>query len=120
MIVVLGGNDILRGVDTNITRDAMERIVTSLKDRDLSVLLGGMRAPANLGADFAAQFDTIFTDLAREHDVIFQPFFLDGVATVASLNQSDGIHPNAAGIDVIVDQILPYAVTLVEQIRNSR
>jgi acyl-CoA thioesterase-1 len=107
VIVELGANDALRGVDPAVTRKALDGILTRLKARNVAVLLCGMYAPPNYGADYAARFNSIYPDLAKAHGVPLYPFFLDGVATVASLTQSDGLHPTAAGIDVVVQRILP-------------
>ena len=83
----------------------------------MPVLLTGMKAPPNLGRDYGAAFDAIYTRLAARHEVRLYPFFLDGVATVVDLNQDDGIHPNKAGVAVIVARILPSARALIEDIR---
>lgn len=107
VIVELGANDALRGVDPAVTRKALDGILTRLKARNVAVLLCGMYAPPNYGADYAAKFNGIYPDLAKTHGVALYPFFLDGVATVANLTQSDGLHPTAAGIDVVVQRILP-------------
>ena len=119
VIIALGGNDLLRGIDPAITGKAMSEIVTRLETRGIPVLLAGMRAPANLGSDYAERFDAIFPGLAGGHDLVFMPFFLDGVATDPALNQPDGIHPNPEGVAVIVDNIFPYAVELIERAENS-
>lgn len=119
VIIALGGNDILRGIDPAITRKAMTDIIMRLKQRGIPVLLAGMQASANLGADFAKSFDAIFPELAGQHGLVFMPFFLEGVATDPALNQPDGIHPNREGVAVIVDNIFPYAVELIERAENS-
>ncbi|MCB1482326.1 MAG: arylesterase [Rhodobiaceae bacterium] len=119
VIIALGGNDILRGIDPAITRKAMTDIIMRLKQRGIPVLLAGMQASANLGADFAKSFDAIFPELAGQHGLVFMPFFLEGVATDPALNQPDGIHPNREGVAVIVDNIFPYAVELIERSENS-
>ena len=119
VIIALGGNDILRGIDPAITRKAMADIIMRLEKRGIPVLLAGMQASANLGADFAKSFDAIFPELARQHGLVFMPFFLEGVATDPALNQPDGIHPNREGVAVIVDNIFPYAVELIERSENS-
>ena len=107
VIVELGANDALRGLDPAQTRSALDQIIVRLKARKIPVMLAGMRAPPNLGADFQQRFDSIFPDLAREHGLILYPFFLDGVAGRRELNQNDGIHPTADGIKLIVERILP-------------
>ena len=107
VIVALGANDALRGLDPAQTRSALVQIIVRLKARKIPVMLAGMRAPPNMGADFQQRFDSIFPDLAREHGLILYPFFLDGVAGRRELNQKDGIHPTADGIKLIVERILP-------------
>ncbi|MDO9059818.1 MAG: GDSL-type esterase/lipase family protein, partial [Bradyrhizobium sp.] len=107
VIVELGANDALRGVDPKVTRSALADILTRLKARGISVLLCGMLAPPNYGADYSARFNAIYPDIARQFGVPLYPFFLEGVATEARLNQPDGLHPTAEGIDVIVKNILP-------------
>ncbi len=113
VIVELGANDMLRGVDPKVTRQALDDILAALTARNIPVLLAGMRAAPNMGADYARDFEKIFADLAKKYDVVFYPFFLDGVAAQAKLALQDGMHPNAAGIDVIVKNILPKAEELV-------
>ncbi|WP_236025252.1 arylesterase [Arenibaculum pallidiluteum] len=113
VIVELGANDGLRGIDPAATRANLDAILTRLKERGIPVLLAGMYAPRNLGRDFAERFDRIFPELAAKHDVALYPFFLDGVATDPKLNQPDGIHPNAAGVAVIVERIVPAVEPLV-------
>jgi acyl-CoA thioesterase I len=119
VIVELGANDALRGVDPQVTRTALDTILRRLKQRGLAVLLAGMRAPRNMGPDYARAFDRIYPDLATAHDVVLYPFFLEGVATDAKLNLGDGIHPNAAGIDVIVQGILPHVERVLARVRRN-
>ncbi|WP_298259640.1 arylesterase [Bradyrhizobium sp.] len=107
VIVELGANDALRGIDPAVTRAALTDIVKQLKGRGVAVMLCGMVAPPNYGADFAAHFDSIYPGLAKAYDVPLYPFFLQGVAADPKLNQADGIHPTAAGVDIIVKNILP-------------
>ena len=107
VIVELGANDALRGIDPKVTKAALDGILRKLDDRHIFVLLAGMRAPRNMGADYVRSFDAIYPALASAHPVVFYPFFLDGVAADPKLNQSDGLHPNAAGVDVIVARMLP-------------
>lgn len=115
VIVELGANDALRGVDPAITRDALDRLLARLAERGLPVLLAGMMAPPNLGEDYAAAFNPIYPELAEKHGALLYPFFLDGVAADASLNQADGIHPNAAGVAVIVERIVPSVEALIAE-----
>lgn len=114
VIVELGANDALRGIDPAITREALAEILIRLKERGATVLLAGMRAPPNMGRDYAENFDPMFAELAEEHDVAFYPFFLDGVAAEPALNLADGMHPNAEGVAVIVERILPHVEALLE------
>jgi acyl-CoA thioesterase I len=107
VIVELGANDALRGTDPSVTRAALTDIVARLKARGIAVMLCGMLAPPNYGADFAARFNSIYPDLAKSAGVPLYPFFLDGVAADARVNQADGVHPTAEGIDTIVKNILP-------------
>ena len=95
VIVELGANDAMRGIDPDLTRAALSDILTRLKARNIAVMLCGMLAPPNYGADYAARFNSIYPDLAKSFGVPLYPFFLDGVAADAKLNQADGIHPTA-------------------------
>lgn len=116
VIVELGANDALRAIDPKVTRTALDAIVKRLKERNMKVMLAGMLAPPNLGPDYAARFNPIYSDLAKQHDVPLYPFFLDGVAAQSSLNQGDGIHPTAAGVDLIVEKILPSVESWLKDI----
>ena len=107
VIVELGANDALRGTDPKVTRAALTDILTRLKSRKIAVLLCGMLAPPNYGSDYSARFNAFYPDLAKSFGVPLYPFFLEGVAADARLNQADGLHPTAEGIDVIVRNILP-------------
>jgi acyl-CoA thioesterase I len=107
VIVELGANDALRGTDPTVTRAALSDILTRLKARKIAVLLCGMVAPPNYGSDYSARFNAIYPDLAKSFGVPLYPFFLEGVAADAKLNQADGMHPTAEGVDVIVKNILP-------------
>lgn len=111
VILELGANDALRGIDPRITEQALDEIITKLRSRNIQVLLAGMLAPRNNGPDYVATFDAIYPRLAARHGIPLYPFFLDGVQGRADLNLADGIHPNPAGVRVIVERILP----LVEQ-----
>ena len=107
VILELGANDALRGTDPAVTRSALTEIVTRLKARKISVLVCGMLAPPNYGSDYSARFNAIYPDLAKSLGVELYPFFLEGVAANPKLNQADGLHPTAEGVDVIVQSILP-------------
>jgi acyl-CoA thioesterase-1 len=107
VILELGANDALRGIDPAVTKAALSDILTRLKARGVPVLLCGMLAPPNYGKDYADRFNAIYPDLAKSFGVPLYPFFLDGVAADAKLNQADGIHPTPAGVDIIVKNIIP-------------
>ena len=110
VIVELGANDGLRGIDPAVTRRNLDRIVAGVKARGARVLLAGMLAPPNLGREFGGAFNAVFPAVAKKHNVPLYPFFLDGVAGNPALNLPDGIHPNPAGVAVIVDRILPHVL----------
>jgi acyl-CoA thioesterase I len=112
-IVELGANDGLRGLDPAQTRANLDAILTKLKAKGVPVLFAGMYAPPNMGPDYAKPFNALYPELAQKHGVAFYPFFLEGVAANAALNQPDGIHPNAKGVDVIVEKILPHVLKLL-------
>jgi acyl-CoA thioesterase-1 len=120
VILELGANDALRGTDPNITRSALTDILARLKARKIAVLLCGMLAPPNYGSDYAARFNAIYPDLAKSFGVPLYPFFLEGVATEAKLNQPDGMHPTAEGVDVIVKNILPMVEAFLGTISGQR
>ena len=114
-IVVLGANDALRGLDPARTYENLDALLARFEELGVPVLLAGMLAPRNLGSDYAEEFDGVFPRLAAEREVLFYPFFLDGVATDPELNQPDGIHPNAAGVAVIVERLLPKVEELLDK-----
>lgn len=107
VILELGANDMLRGVAPDITKRNLDEMLGKLKERKIAVLLAGMRAAPNLGADYQSAFDAIFADLAGKYDVPLYPFFLDGVAGQPGLQLEDGLHPSARGVDLMVERILP-------------
>ena len=120
VIVELGANDALRGLDPGVTRTALDTILRKLIARHIAVLLVGMRAPPNMGPDYTRDFDAIYPALASTHPVVFYPFFLDGVAADPKLNQGDGMHPNAAGVEAIMGRILPLVEELIVRARAGR
>ena len=120
VILELGANDALRGIDPKTTKAALDAILGKLDARRVPVLLAGMAAPRNMGADYVRAFDAIYPALASTHRVVFYPFFLEGVATDPKLNQGDGLHPTAAGVDVIVARILPSVEALIARARAER
>ncbi len=115
VIVGLGANDALRGVAPDLVRRNLEQMIVRLKERGITVLLAGMLSPPNMGEEYAARFNAIFPDLAREHDVPLLPFFLDGVAAQPHLLLADGMHPNADGVARMVDNIVPLVVEALER-----
>jgi acyl-CoA thioesterase-1 len=120
VILELGANDALRGTDPKVTRAALSDILTRLKARGVAVLLCGMLAPPNYGADYADRFNAIYPDLAKSFGVPLYPFFLEGVASEVKLNQPDGLHPTAEGVDVIVKNILPSVEAFLGAITGQR
>jgi acyl-CoA thioesterase-1 len=120
VIVTLGANDMLRGLDPKVARDALTQIVQKLKARKIEVLLTGMQAAPNMGPDYARAFNAIYPDIAKSEGVLLYPFYLDGVAGDAKLNQRDGIHPTEAGIAAIVQRALPKAEELVARVKAKR
>lgn len=120
LIVNLGGNDLLRGIDPEVSRSNLEKIMEGAAARDLPVLLVGLSAPGNYGADFKARYDAIFPDLAARFDALLVPDFLAPLraeggeaAAVARYMQGDGIHPNAEGVARIVESMGPQVVDLI-------
>lgn len=113
VILELGANDALRGIEPAQTRANLDAMLTRLKARGIPVLLAGMVAPPNMGEEYGKAFNPIYAELAQQHDVALYPFFLDGVAGDASLNQADGMHPNARGIGVIVESIAPKVLDVL-------
>jgi acyl-CoA thioesterase-1 len=120
VILELGANDALRGIDPKVTRAALESMLARLQARHIPVLLCGMLAPRNMGPEYAGAFDAIYPDLAEKYGAILYPFFLDGVATDPKLNQRDGLHPTAAGVDRIVAKILPDVQRLISAAKVAR
>ncbi len=118
VLVELGGNDGLRGLAPAQTETALAAILRDLAARDIPVLLSGMYAPPNLGSDYQRDFRAVFDRLGAQPGVLYDPFFLEGVAGVAELNQSDHIHPNAAGVRRVVARILPRVMALLERVRR--
>jgi acyl-CoA thioesterase-1 len=116
VIVELGGNDALRGLDPAITERALDEIILRLKARRIAVFLAGMLAPRNNGDAYAKRFDAIFPQLAARHQVPLYPFFLDGVQGDPKLNLADMIHPNPAGVRVIVERITPAIEAFLRQL----
>ena len=120
VIVELGANDALRGLDPAVTRAALSDILTRLKARNIAVMLCGMMAPPNYGREYAERFNTIYPDLAKSFGVPLYPFFLDGVAADAKLNQADGIHPTPQGVDIIVRNMMPTVEAFLGPLRGQQ
>ena len=120
VILELGANDALRGFDPAITRKALDTMLRRFQARKISVLLCGMVAPPNLGVEYGRAFNSIYPDLAMQTGAILYPFFLTGVAANSKLNQSDGLHPTAAGVAVIVERIMPLVEQLIARVKESR
>lgn len=116
VILELGANDALRGQPPAETRANLEAIILKLKERNIDVLLTGMKAPKNWGEDYARTFDAIYPDLAEKHGLLLYPFFLDGIALDSKLNLDDGLHPNGEGVSVIVKRILPSVEQLLQRV----
>jgi len=117
-IVELGSNDALRGIDPASTESNLSAIIAKLTAKHIPVLLLGMRAPKNFGPEYEARFNAIYPKLARQYHVRLYPFVLDGVALNPKLNQADGIHPNPAGVKIIVGRIVPDVLKLVAQVKH--
>lgn len=118
VILELGANDALRGVDPNETRNSLERIIVRLKERKIPVMLAGMLAPPNLGASYKEIFDAVYPELAQRHSIAIYPFFLDGVASEEAFNLDDGMHPNAKGVDEIVRRMLPSVEEFLASVKD--
>jgi acyl-CoA thioesterase I len=113
VILELGANDALRGIDPPAVRANLDKMIGKIQASGAKLLLTGMRALANFGEDYQRDFERIYPELAREHDVPLYPFFLEGVAMHAELNQPDGLHPNERGVGVLVDRIAPVVAPLI-------
>jgi acyl-CoA thioesterase-1 len=120
VILEFGANDAFRGVLPAIVSQNLDEIIRRLKARNIEVLLAGMYAPRNLGTGYVAAFDAIYPTLAKKYGLVLEPFFLKGVAGNAALNQADGIHPTAAGVDVVVKTILPPTEALIQRVRARK
>lgn len=119
VILELGANDALRGISPVETRRNLDAMLARLKDRNIPVLLVGIFAPPNLGEAYSADFNSIFPDLAKTYGLPLYPFFLDGVITEASLKLEDGMHPNADGVDTMVERFLPVAEQFVQSLARK-
>jgi acyl-CoA thioesterase I len=116
VIVELGANDALRGLEPKQAEAALREIMTKLKQKNLPTLILGMKAPPNMGTDYRTAFDGMYAKLASDYGASLYPFYLDGVAARRELNQEDGIHPNEKGLTIIVPKLLPYVEALVAKL----
>lgn len=114
VILVTGANDGLRGIDPKVTEKNLDEMVRTLKERNVTVVLGGMKMVTNLGRDYTRAFAAIYPTVAKRHDLILVPFFLEGVAGRPELNQADGIHPTAEGYRIVADRVLSYVIKAIE------
>ncbi|MCF6321877.1 MAG: arylesterase [Rhizobiaceae bacterium] len=119
VILQLGANDAMRGIPPQVTEKNLTTIVEKLQQRGIEVLLAGMKAPPNMGNVYVEEFDGLYPNLASKYNLVFYPFFLDGVAAEIELNQADRIHPTAKGIKLMVSRFLPSAITLIERLENK-
>jgi acyl-CoA thioesterase-1 len=117
VIIELGGNDALQGIPPEGTKAAIGKVIEKVQARGLPILLAGQEAPPNMGKEYTDQFRAIFAELAQRYDVIFYPFFLEGAALNDGLMQEDGMHPNAKGIKVIVERIMPKVDELLAKVK---
>ncbi|TBZ98745.1 MULTISPECIES: arylesterase [Rhizobium] len=120
VILELGANDALRGIPPEESEKNLDQMIIRLKERGIAVLLAGMMAPPNMGADYAARFNPIYQKLSEKHGLPLYAFFLDGVALEAGLKLDDGMHPNARGIDVMVEKMEPAVTNFVEAISSVK
>lgn len=120
VILALGANDALRGIDPDVARDNLDQILVKLRDRNIDVLIAGMPPPKNWGKDYEDRFGTMYADLAEKHGALLYPFFLDGVALNPALNLPDGLHPTGEGVGVIVEKILPEVEALIRRVEARR
>jgi acyl-CoA thioesterase-1 len=118
VILELGANDALRGISPKVTAENLEKIVAKLRQRNIEILLAGMKAPPNMGNEYVNEFDAIYPNLAKKYDLIFYPFFLQGVVANPQLNQADGMHPTAQGIVKITTGFLSSAIMLIDRLEN--
>lgn len=118
VIVALGANDMLRGIDPARTQSDLQAIVVKLKNRSIPVMLVGMRANPTMGTEYVQAFEKIYTDLARTYNLVFYPFMLQNVAGNASLNQSDGLHPNKQGVETIARLMLPTVEKFISNLNT--
>jgi acyl-CoA thioesterase-1 len=118
VILETGANDGLRGIDPRLTEKNLNQIIDALQDHDVVIVLAGMQMVQNLGREYTTAFGKIFPAVAQKQEIIFIPFFLEGVAGEKNLNQADGIHPTAKGYEIIVSAIYPKVLEAIERHRK--
>jgi acyl-CoA thioesterase-1 len=118
VILELGANDMLRGINVEVTYKALDSILSKLREKKITVLLAGMRASLGLGPDYRSQFDSMYAQLASKHGIRLYPFFLEGVVGQSDYNLSDGIHPNSSGIKIIVERIGPIVIDMLQTLED--
>ena len=119
VIIELGANDALQGLDPQATKAVLEKIITQVQARGLPILLAGMEAPPNMGKDYVEAFSALYRDLAARYNLVLYPFFLDGVAFDETLTLDDGMHPNAQGVARIVKGIMPKVEELLARVATK-
>ena len=119
VILVIGANDGFRGINPDLIKANIQKIVKELKSQNVTVVLGAMQMVQNLGRDYTTAFKNIYSEVAQSETIILTPFFLNGVAASQKLNQSDGIHPTSEGYQVIVDNITPYVIEAIKADRQK-
>ncbi len=119
LILILGGNDMLRGIPTKNIKKNLSQMLKILNQKNIEVLLAGMLSTDNFGKNYRDSFDSIYPSLSAKYDVVFYPFFLENVALVPWFNQNDGLHPNKDGVKLIVSQIMPFVRTLINRINEN-
>jgi len=116
VVLCLGANDMLRGIGPTYTKENLKAIIEKINAHDATVILAGMQAPMNMGQDYQQQFDQLYPNLANEHDLIFMPFLLEGIALKAKFLQDDFKHPNALGVQAIADNLYPYLLQAMSEL----
>lgn len=120
VILELGANDALRGIDPHITKDNLDKIISKIKDKGADILLAGMKAPGNWGPEYQATFDVIYPELAGKHNLPLYPFFLEGVIGEDGFTMDDGLHPTTKGVAELVKRILPDVEALLKRISERK
>ena len=115
MVLCLGANDMLRGIDPALTKENLSTMIVKIKESGATLVFAGMRSPESMGEDYQSQFDQLYPDLAKKHNLIFMPFLLEGVVLDERFLQSDYKHPNALGIQIIANNLYPYLITSLKE-----